>query len=131
MKIIKIKDYYGKIQEVPVSDELYEEWLAMRRESERIRKREKYHRSELDPEYAYGLYHDREDPVMDHLLEEERTLRICEAISKLTPTQQRRVRMIMDGMNISEVATAEKIKYAPAYRTIHAAFLHLQKLLKE
>ena len=29
MKTIKIKDYYGEIQEVPVSDDLYEEWMEL------------------------------------------------------------------------------------------------------
>ena len=29
MKTIKIKDYYGIYQEIPVSDELYEEWRAL------------------------------------------------------------------------------------------------------
>ena len=32
MKTIKIKDYYGVEQVVPVSDEVYEEWLELRRE---------------------------------------------------------------------------------------------------
>ena len=38
MKTIKIKDYYGIYQEIPVSDELYEEWRALQNETQRITK---------------------------------------------------------------------------------------------
>ena len=36
MKTIKIKDYYGIYQEIPVSDELYEEWRALQNETQRV-----------------------------------------------------------------------------------------------
>ena len=36
MKTIKIKAYYGIYQEIPVSDELYEEWRALQNETQRI-----------------------------------------------------------------------------------------------
>ena len=45
MKIIKIKDYYGNYQSVPVSDELYEEWRALANETQRIYRKEVYHLS--------------------------------------------------------------------------------------
>ena len=45
MKTIKIKDYYGEIQEVPVSDDLYEEWLELQKESRRTFRKETSHRS--------------------------------------------------------------------------------------
>lgn len=44
MKTIKIKDYYGIYQEIPVSDELYEEWRALQNETQRIHRKEVYHR---------------------------------------------------------------------------------------
>ena len=43
MKTIRIKDYYGVEQVVPVSDEVYEEWLELQREEDRQRKRISYH----------------------------------------------------------------------------------------
>lgn len=42
MKIIKITDYYGNIQAVPVDDALYEEWLELKREEDRNEKKEMY-----------------------------------------------------------------------------------------
>ena len=44
MKTIKIKDYYGIYQEIPVSDELYEEWRALQNETQRIHRKQVYHR---------------------------------------------------------------------------------------
>lgn len=52
MKIITIKDYYGKYQEVPVDDALYAEWQELQRESDRIRKKEVYHRDWMPIEEA-------------------------------------------------------------------------------
>ena len=42
MKTIRIKDYYGIYQEIPVSDELYEEWRALQNEPQRIHRLEVY-----------------------------------------------------------------------------------------
>ena len=42
MKTIKIKDYYGIYQEIPVSDELYEEWRALQNETQRVHRKEVY-----------------------------------------------------------------------------------------
>ncbi len=39
MKTIKIKDYYGIYQEIPVSDELYEEWRALQNETQRVHRK--------------------------------------------------------------------------------------------
>ena len=33
MKSIRIKDYYGKYQEIPVDDQLYEEWKEKQKDS--------------------------------------------------------------------------------------------------
>ena len=39
MKTIRIKDYYGIYQEIPVSDELYEEWRALQNETQRVHRK--------------------------------------------------------------------------------------------
>ena len=44
MKTIRIKDYYGIYQEIPVSGERYEEWRALQNETQRIHRKEVYHR---------------------------------------------------------------------------------------
>ena len=39
MKTIKIKDYYGIYQEIPVSEEMYEEWRALQNETQRVHRK--------------------------------------------------------------------------------------------
>ena len=56
MKIIRIKDYYGKYQEVPVDDALYDEWIKLENENQRIYRKEVYHRSGVPLEQADSVY---------------------------------------------------------------------------
>lgn len=132
MKIIKIKDYYGKIQEVPVSDELYAEWIKLNNETQEHYHREKYHRSLLTLEDvdAAGDLSDLEE-LVDELIRKEQNDRLYDAISHLTPTQQRRVMMFMDNMNYSDIARSEGAKFAPIYRSLQAAFKKLRTLMRD
>ncbi len=132
MKIIEIKDYYGKIQAVPVSDELYEEWLEMSREEDRLRKLESYHRDYSDPEsYDVTMRITDMDTVMDALIQEEENQRLYNAIAKLGPTQRRRVLMYMDCMSYTEVAKQEGITVTSLYQNLSGAFKRLRKFLSE
>mgnify|MGYP000004774386 CR=1 FL=1 len=86
MKTIKIKDYYGIYQEIPVSDELYEEWRALQNETQRIHRKEVYHRR-LDPmddleENAAAL---TLNELEDALIWDEQVVELYAAISQLTP----------------------------------------------
>ena len=100
MKTIKIKDYYGIYQEIPVTDELYEEWRQMQNETQRIRKKEIYHRNwtTLEDIDSYLDHPDRE--LEDELILREEIRALYEAIDKLTPTQQRRIRMYMENTSM-------------------------------
>lgn len=73
MKTIKIKDYYGIYQEIPVSDELYEEWRALQNETQRIHRKEVYHRDwtpmddlEEMPQH-FTLMPDREAVILEEI----------------------------------------------------------------
>lgn len=131
MKIIKIKDYYGNYQEVPVDDALYAEWLELQRESDRIRKREIYHRAWMPIEDAEDTVMTGADEVLEHILQEEKLLRLYEAIKSLTPIQQRRVKMFLDDMNYTEIARAEGKPFSVVYRSLQYAFKHLRTLLQD
>lgn len=132
MKIIKIKDYYGKYQDVPVDDALYEEWVKLNNETQEHYHREKYHRSLLTLEDvdSAGDLADLEQ-LVEVLIREERNARLYEAISQLTPIQQRRVMMFMDSMNYSDIARSEGTKFAPVYRSLQSAFKKLRVLMKD
>ena len=132
VKTIKIKDYYGKYQEIPVDDRLYAEWQAMQQEENRLHKREVYHCFAADHEtidelaFATGV-----DDMIDELIRKEENRRLYESIAKLTPIQRRRIQMVMDNMSYSDIARAEKKNVAVIYRSIEKSFKHLRRLLTD
>ena len=69
MKTIRIKDYYGIYQEIPVSDELYEEWRALQNETQRVHRKEVYHRDWTPIEDLFEMPKSYEqNPMEDTLL---------------------------------------------------------------
>ena len=98
MKVIRIKDYYGIYQEVPVSDALYEEWVDLQRESDRIRKKEAYHRDATPFDEAALRYAANQGNLLDQMIRREECERLYAAIAKLPPDQKRRVYMFMSDM---------------------------------
>ena len=132
MKTIRIKDYYGDYHLVPVSDELYEEWVKLNNEQQRVNHKEYYHRSCIPLEEADKLlYAERLDELIDELIQQQMYLKLYKAISHLTPTQQRRVLMFMDNMSYTDIAQSEGTKFAPVYRSLQAAFKKLRSLMKD
>ena len=108
MKTIKIKDYYGIYQEIPVSDELYEEWRALQNETQRIHRKEVYHRDWTPMDDLEEMpQHFTLNELEDALIWDEQVVELYAAISQLTPIQQRRIRMLMDDMSIREIARQE------------------------
>ena len=94
MKTIKIKDYYGEIQEVPVSDDLYEEWLELQKESRRTFRKETSHRSSASLEDILEVRKQHAtESVEEAYIRRAEVDELYQAIEKLTPTQQRRVRI--------------------------------------
>ena len=132
MKIIKIKDYYGNYQEVPVDDALYEEWVKLENEKQRIYRKEVYHRSGVPLDDIDAMIADTDtDELLEALLRKERNSRLYDAISQLTPNQQRRVLLFMESMNYAEVARKEGVTTVPVYRSLQKAFKKLRILMSE
>lgn len=131
MKIIRIKDYYGNYQEVPVEDALYDEWMDLQRETDRIRKREAYHRSGVPFDTAEETYTAVGESMEDLLVREEERDRLYRAIAQLDPIQQRRVQMFMDDMTYSDIARYEGCAFYAAHKSLTRAFNRLRKLLRE
>lgn len=106
MKTVKIRDYYGKEQTVPVSDEVYEGLCDLRREEDRLRKRIAYHRAKVTPEdvEAQLFHHVAENPVEDELIQRDEIQRLYQAIEQLPPVQRRRVLMLLEDMNCLQIA---------------------------
>ena len=108
MKTIKMKDYDGVYQEIPVSDELYDEWRALQNETQRIYRKEVYHRDWTPIEDVLEMPKTYErNPLEDALIWDEQVAKLYEAIAQLTPIQQRRIRMLMENQSIREIAHEE------------------------
>lgn len=132
MKTIKIKDYYGIYQEVPVSDELYEEFRGFHRDVDRQNKKKNYHGcyvpiEDVENEPVYSSY----DPLTDELIRQEENRRLYQAIAQLTPTQRRRIFMIMDDMKYCDIAAREGKCVSAIHESVDKALKKLHRLLTE
>ena len=125
MKTIKMKNYDGVYQEIPVSDELYDEWRALQNETQRIHRKEVYHRDWTPIEDVLEMPKTYErNPLED-------ALKLYEAIAQLTPSQQRRIRMLMENQSIREIAHEEGCYMNAARKSINHALRKLHDLLKD
>ena len=132
MKTIRIKDYYGVYQEVPVSDEIYEEYRNFHREEDRLHKRAVYHGcfvplDSIEESISTGGI----DALIEDLILKEEVNRLYKAIAKLTPIQRRRLLMIMEDMTYEEVAHKEGRDVAAIHHSITKALKHLRKLMTD
>ena len=132
MKTIKMKDYDGVYQEIPVSDELYDEWRALQNETQRIYRKEVYHRDWTPIEDVLEMLKTYErNPLEDALIWDEQVAKLYEAIAQLTPIQQRRIRMLMENQSIREIAHEEGCYMNAARKSVNHALRKLHDLLKD
>lgn len=132
MKTIKIKDYYGIYQEIPVSEEMYEEWRALQNETQRVHRKEVYHRDWTPMEDVEEMpEHFAANELENALIWDEQVAALYAAISQLTPIQQRRIRMLMDNLSIREIARQEGCRMNAALKSVNGALKKLRSLLKD
>ena len=132
MKTIKIKDYYGIYQEIPVSDELYEEFRNFHREEDRQNKYKNYHGCYVPFDDVENDWTGSEfDPLTEEIIRQEEIRRLYRAIAELTPLQRKRVYMLMDDMNYTEIAHEEGISIPSVRQSIELALKKLRRLLSE
>ena len=143
MQTINLKKYYyplfTKDTFVEVSDEVAETLLLMHREeNNRIRKMY-YHKAYFSLDREDGIENDAvcgfekspEEILMEQ--EEERffllTLeRLDEALSHLTPAQERRIRArYLDGRKTQEIADAEGVNVSVIYESLRSGLKNLQR----
>ena len=132
MKTIRIKDYYGIYQEIPVSDELYEEWRALQNETQRVHRKEVYHR-DWTPIETFSKCRSLMSRTRWKitLLWDEQVAALYAAIAQLTPIQQRRIHMLMENMTIREIARQEGCHMNAALKSVNGALKKLHDLLKD
>lgn len=143
MPIVNLKKYYYELYRkdtfVEVSDEVAEALLLMLREENNRRRKIYYHKAyfSLDREDGIenaalcGFEKSPEDIFMEQ--EEERffllTLeRLDEALSHLTPAQERRIRArYLDGKKTKEIADAEGVNVHVIYESMQRGIKSLQR----
>ncbi len=131
-EIYKNMDYYGIYQEIPVSDEMYEEWRALQNETQRVHRKEVYHRDWTPMEDVEEMpEHFAANELEDALIWDEQVAALYAAISQLTPIQQRRIRMLMDNLSIREIARQEGCHMNAALKSVNGALKKLRSLLKD
>ena len=132
MKTIKIKDYYGVYQEIPVSDELYEEFRNFHREEDRQNKYKNYHGCYVPFDDVENDWTSSEfDPLTEEIIRQEEIRRLYRAIAELTPLQRKRIYMLMDDMNYTEIAHEEGISIASVRQSVELALKKLRRLISE
>ena len=132
MKTIKIKDYYGIYQEIPVSDELYEEFRNFHREEDRQNKYKNYHGCYVPFDDVENDWTSSEfDPLTEEIIRQEEIRRLYWAIAELTPLQRKRIYMLMDDMNYTEIAHEEGISIASVRQSVELALKKLRRLISE
>lgn len=132
MKIIRIKDYYGNYQEVPVSDELFEEWRILQNETQRTHHKEVYHRdwTPMDDIAEDCRYTAGETPE-ERIIRQYETEALYRAIAQLSPIQQRRIRLYMENISVREIAKQEGCYMNSVLKSINSALKKLRSLLTE
>lgn len=132
MKTIRIKDYYGIYQEVPVSDEVYEEYRNSHRDVDRQHKKDMYHGcfvplDSVEETVSIGGI----DAMIDDIILKEEIIRLYQALEKLKPHERRRIMMFMNNLSYSEIARRENIDVGSIHRTCAKALKKLRKFMTE
>ena len=131
MKTIKIKDYYGIYQEIPVEDHIYEAWKDMQREENARHKRTVYHGctvslEDIEESHCTGGI----DALDDDMIRNEEVRCLYKAIEKLAPIQRKRIMMLLDDMTYTDIAHSEGRDLSVISRSIGKALLNLRKLME-
>ena len=71
------------------------------------------------------------DPLTEEIIRQEENRRLYQAIAQLTPTQRRRIYMLMDDMKYCDIASKEGKCVSAIHESIDKALKKLRRLLSE
>ena len=129
MKIV-YKFANGETATVEVPEELVEEMKKLQRDEWASDKRNQRHTTSYDsklyegPEYGYEDTPFAEDDIR------EMAEKIDRLMSDLTIPQRNRVKQLLDGKNMQEIADAEGVKRQTVYESIKAVRAKVKKIWK-
>ena len=120
----------GEVCKVPVPENLEEEVKKLQREQWASDKRNQRHTTSYDaklyegPEYGYEDTPFAEDDIR------EMAEKIDRLMSDLTIPQRNRVKQLLAGKNMQEIADAEGVKRQTVYESIKAVRVKVKKIWK-
>ena len=129
MKTIKIKDYYGKYVEVPVSDELANEWRLLENETQRVNKRELYHRSAVPFDEVTLSASDMDDPE-SQLLRSEQMGQVYAALDQLSPVMKLRLLKYAEVRSFEELSKGENCSSTAIKKSVYRAIRNIRAILE-
>ena len=130
MKTIKIKDYYGRYIEVSVTDDFANEWRLLENESQRVYKKEVYHRCGTPLEDLNLVSGPDSDPETA-MLHRERMEQVYAAIEELSPLMRARLLRYAETRNFAEISREEHCSAANIKKSIYTAIRNIRTLLGE
>lgn len=129
MKFVPTKDYNGKYHMVAVSDEVYDALRVLHNEVQALWHREHYARKRvIYSDIEYFRFHLTEDPLEREYLQSEDDAKLYDAIFHcLTPTQRRRILMLLDGdMSMRDISIHEHCAYNSVKESVMSALKKIQ-----
>ena len=125
---IKYEFINGEHTEIEVDETIGTFILDSRRIEENLARKERYHCLSSDVAWDGEDYADPDTPET-LLLEKENSDAFFEAFSLLTPIQQQRLRAIVGGKTVMDIARDEGKDYKTVYESVEAARKKLKKFL--
>lgn len=117
--------------DVDVSPALEVEIKLMDQEEENLSKKYHRHTYSYDAAVYEGEDYGREDTYFDDDTHREMEERIEQIFGLLTPVQRRRVKKLVNGMTIKDIAASEGVKYKSVYDSLRAVKKKVEKFQKK
>lgn len=132
MKEINYKFVDGTTKTIEVSDDFYENYIVLEKETKSLERKETRRHTSLDFLKEQGIeFVDKTQDVEELLEKNDIQTRVKEAIKDLTTKQQDLVhRVFFYGEKPSDIAKELGINKSVISRQLQAIYSHLKKLLK-
>ena len=130
MKMITYTFADGTRAAVAVEDALYERYQALRRQEEKLARRERYHRNHSLDATPVELP-DPDRSAFDRLALAEDRAALAAGLARLSETQARRLTLLAQGLTCAGIARLEGCDASSVRESVEAARKKMRKYLAE
>lgn len=118
---IKYEFTDGTVSEVEVEDSIGAVIIEDRRQEDNLARKERYHCYSLDAAQFEGSEYGTEETPEVQMERKQDTERIARALDGLSEVQRRRLRMLIYGISVNEIARRERVHHSVISETVSAA----------